>query len=533
MFFRAVILIAFCSTIQSYSQDVKVLNIVKQDVSVNKVDSLNDFNRQSFGLVSAFENYGESKIDSVNPQKKFKDYSAKLDALKSKLTSRVDSLTAFSNRDSLTSRDLNRLKSKLDSINSLCPPKSVGEAQESVEALEQKVSGKIDSIESKINKKLRPFSENGGNMPGAINLPGANLKTSLNIDPNLSIDPNLAVPEFNLPSIENPLGNINSPNLDIGSNIPGEIPSLPNVEMKEIKALQDVSKVQDRVAGINEGSEQIKGYQEDLKKLQEGDVSKIEGLPDAIESKVENLDEIKSLEEAFKEFAAIKAQWNDPEVLKEQALNKAKETAINHFAGHEKELKAAIDKLSKLKAKIPDPEGAIDLFAKRQQFMKGKPIVERIVPGFAFQFQKQVSFWLDLNPYVGFKISGRWLAGLGWNERVAFNFVERSWDKENRIYGFRGFVNFKLRENFWLKGDIENMNSPVRTSPLMTSEIVGKKWIWSYFAGIKKDFQFSKNFKGNVQTLYNVYNPDKRSPYIARLNIRIGFELPLSKKAGP
>jgi hypothetical protein len=38
----------------------------------------------------------------------------------------------------------------------------------------------------------------------------------------------------------------------------------------------------------------------------------------------------------------LKVKWQDPEVMKEEALNKAKETTINHFARHEEELLVVI-----------------------------------------------------------------------------------------------------------------------------------------------------------------------------------------------
>jgi hypothetical protein len=48
--------------------------------------------------------------------------------------------------------------------------------------------------------------------------------------------------------------------------------------------------------------------------------------------------------------------------------------AVNHFAGKEKELMAAMDQLSKVK----DAEQVVDLFKKPVNPMKGKPFVERL-----------------------------------------------------------------------------------------------------------------------------------------------------------
>lgn len=39
-------------------------------------------------------------------------------------------------------------------------------------------------------------------------------------------------------------------------------------------------------------------------------------------------------------------RYFDPDVVKEEVLNKAKQEAVNHFLGHEEELKAGMQKLS-------------------------------------------------------------------------------------------------------------------------------------------------------------------------------------------
>ena len=456
--------------------------------------------------------------------------SKKLDSITQKLAFRLDSLSPLKLSDTL-SRRVAHLRTQLDSLKTTGPTQDIRQVQERISSMQTKFSDDVKAVETKIDEKLGLFSKHSGSIPGSVNLPGA----------NLGLNPNLEIPNMNLPSIndplskmENPLGDIDNPlenidpkDLDIDTDL-GGIPQLP--EIGDVKALEEMKEIQSKLGKVDEVSDQVKGYQEDLQNLKEGNLERLEEIPDAIEGRVENLEQLDGVKEEIKNFDEIKKKWNDPEVLKEEALNKAKETAVNHFAGHEEQLKAVMEKMSKLKAKIPDPEGAIDLFAKRQQFLKGKPIKELLVPGLTLQFQNLTSFWLDLNPQLAFKITGRWQAGLGWNERFAYDFKAREWDLENRMYGMRGFVHFKLKENFWLKADVEKMNAPLRATPIMGSEIIGRGWIWSFFAGVKKDFQFSKYLKGNVQTMYNIYNPDKRSPYVNRLNVRIGFDFPLYKK---
>lgn len=498
--------------------------------SIQKLDSLTVLGNRSSDSLTQVIQVAIRKMDSLsNVPEVVERYTSEIDSLQGKLLSRIDRLSTLAIPDTLLIKNLSQVNARLDSLKFQLLKGDSGAVNTAGE-LKSKITAPLTKIEQAVNEKLSLFSENGVKLPGPVNLPAANLNTQLSIDPNIAIPMEAPTIDLKAPTVKNPLEGIDLPGSDFTPEGSVNIPEMPNAKISEIKLPEDVSGIQDKLSGLSEAGEKIDGYHQDLKNLREGDLSKVQEIPDAIESRVEELEEINSLEKTSEGFAAIKAKWNDPQVLKELALNKAKETAINHFAGHEEELKAAMDKLSKLKAKIPDPEGAIDMFAKRQQFMKEKPIVERFLPGFAFQFQKQNSFWLDLNHYVGFKISGRWLAGLGWNERVAYLFDERQWDKENRIYGLRSFLHFKLKSNFWLKAEAESMNAPVRATPLMASEIVGRDWVWSYFAGIKKDFQFSKGLKANVQTLYNLYNPDKRSPYTTRLNIRMGFEVPIKKK---
>ncbi|WP_276373027.1 hypothetical protein [Chryseolinea sp. H1M3-3] len=343
-----------------------------------------------------------------------------------------------------------------------------------------------------------------------------------------------------LPSVSLPGGDVENLNLPNGSmsNIKTggvEMPqadllgaSMPGIEQPSIPSVSKPAGMGNYSEKITEITDQVKDYQKEIKDFDPGKLDEIKNT-DQWEDKLSELDEVEEVKKQI-DLADQAKRYYDPEVAKEEALNKAKQEAINHFAGHEEELKAAMQQLSKLKAKMPDTEGVVDLFAKRQNPLKDKPFIERVVPGLALQFQKQGSVWLDLNPTLAYKISGRFVAGLGWNERLAYDFDKASWDAKNHIYGLRSFIHFKAKENFWLKGEMEVMRSPLRATPLRGSDIVGRGLVASYFAGIKKDFQLSKTLKGNVQMIYNLYNPEKKSPYINRFNVRMGLELPLKKK---
>ena len=160
--------------------------------------------------------------------------------------------------------------------------------------------------------------------------------------------------------------------------------------------------------------------------------------------------------------------------------------------------------------------------------MRGKPLIERLVPGFSFQIQSGSNILLDFNPYLGYKLNGRFILGFGWNERIAFNWDDKNFVGADRIYGGRSFLQFKVKEGLHLKVETEIMNAFVPSSRFKP-EPGSREWVWSYFAGIKRDFRFSKNVMGNVQVLYNLYDPKHQSPYPTRFVIRMGFEFPLKR----
>lgn len=502
----------FLAMQQVVAQDIDTIKIHRdKELILRKLDSADHSGRRGLDTVSSIARKAQQSLDTLNPQHKLKTYEAKLNNLESRMTSRIDSLNSLGLSDTMLTKQLTQLKDKLDSVKSLGPAENIAQAQERIAALENGVGGKVKAVEGKISEKMGLFTSNGGNIPGSVSLPTTDLKV-----PGVNAD--LGVPGVNLPATGNPVSGFAQPELNTDLKI-------PNAQPRNIQVPDGIDNAKEKLGSLGEVSNQVKGYQGDLQEIQNGDLANTEQLPKALESKVEGMDQLKGFKEQAGSVDAMKKKLNDPAVMKEEALNRAKEAAVNHFAGHEQELKHVIEKMSELKSKIPNPQGPIDLFKKRQQFMKGKPIVERVVPGFTFQFQKQQSFWMDLNLHAGFKISGRWLAGTGWNERLAYDFKHDRWDKKHRIYGVRNFVHFMLRENLWLKADVESMNAPFRPHGFKSNaEITGRKWIWSYLAGVKKDFQFSKSFKGNVQMLYNFYDPERDSPYLTRFNVRMGFE---------
>jgi hypothetical protein len=247
------------------------------------------------------------------------------------------------------------------------------------------------------------------------------------------------------------------------------------------------------------------------------------------EQEVIKLDQVQAASGMVEEGKVFRKKYNDPTSLKEHAFQNAKETAINHFAGQTDKLSEALDRVQKVKSKIPDIEGPVDILKKRQ-VLKKTIFVQRLVPGFAMQIQKRGSYWLDVNPYIAFKVTGRFIGGLGWNYRMAYDFDRAVIDKQQRAYGLRCMAAFKVKSDFWIKMEAERMRAPIKEVSFNSgSEYVRRGFVKSYFAGLKKDFTLGPRLKGHLETMYNLYDPERQSPYQNKINIRMGFDFPLIK----
>lgn len=222
----------------------------------------------------------------------------------------------------------------------------------------------------------------------------------------------------------------------------------------------------------------------------------------------------------------------DAEALKKEVKEKAKQAAVNHFAGKEEQLKAAMEKVAKYKQKYSSLNGVKELSKKPTNEMHGKPLVERIVPGVALQFQKRGDDLLvDFNPYAAYRFTKRINAGLGWNQRIGYNTDRYTFNPNARIFGPRMFGEFKLGKGFSSRGEIELMSTGIPPLNSTTYDPSQREWIWGAFAGIKKEYKIFKNIKGTSMVMARLFNQERKSPYAEVVNVRVGVEFPMKKKA--
>jgi hypothetical protein len=249
------------------------------------------------------------------------------------------------------------------------------------------------------------------------------------------------------------------------------------------------------------------------------------------------MDQLTKESKALQGYEKMAGMGNDPEAMKKMALQEVQKEAVNHFAGKEQQLQAAMNKVSQLKMKYPNLKSLQDTLKKRPNAMHGKPLIERILPGFTFQVLKTDNRTsVDFNPWIGYRFNGRLTAGAGWNSRMRLDFRHAHFGSRHGVYGPRVFGQFKLSKGFSARAELECMNTyvPPSLQPLLAMDRRRREWVWGVFAGIKKDYTLYKNIKGNVQMLYNVYTLFGHHPtvniYGDALAVRLGFEFPMKKK---
>jgi hypothetical protein len=326
----------------------------------------------------------------------------------------------------------------------------------------------------------------------------------------------LDIPSFSMP------GNSSLPDIGVNVTEAGKVGDMVNLPKIEASA-EDLSIL----------SQQASVYKEDIKNIAQGNLNDARAFPEAIESQASKIDGIEELQKqsgVIEEYKNKIEDIKDTKSAREKGPAMAKEVAVDHFAGKQEQLKAAMEKISSYKQKYSSVSSLKDLAKRPPNAMKGKPFIERVVPGLYLQYQQKNSYLIDINPYVGYKITGRLVSGFGWNRRYAYERKTRAWNKRSIIFGPRGYVDLKLGKGFIGHIEAESMNTFVPSNLIGNPDTGHREWVWSFMTGLKKEYRIYNNLKGTALIQYNLFNRYYKAPYVDRLNSRIGFEYVLKKK---
>ena len=399
---------------------------------------------------------------------------------------------------------------KLDSLEQL-RDKNLAEVRNKTEKLKAQSAEKINSLKlpPEVSKEAQQYTQGLSKLD--VSLPSSSLPSM----PSLGTLPNVNIPNTNLP-------NASIPNVD--ANIPNGAGDLKTPEIKTPEALGEVNKIGDQVSEISKVGSEITDAKDKL--------NDPEGRKEVL-AKAEE----KAAESAPVKEVTEKVGMPDHNLLKDGQLSQkelkeqAQQQAIDHFAGKEQQVQAAMGQMSKLKQKYSSVQSIKDLPKRAPNPLKGKPFVERLVPALGFQILVKNEWLTDLYPNIGYRFNGKITAGLGWNQRWGFT-RDGSFNHKAQIYGPRIYGEVTAFRGFSGRLELETMYT--RTPPILkirtNKEVSDREWVPGIFAGIKNEYTIIKNLKGTVTLLYNLYNPDYKSPYGDRLMTRFGFEWKIKKK---
>jgi Cu/Ag efflux protein CusF len=518
------IILIFCGIIASAFGQMSTDSLGQKFASASQNFNVDSFSQKILPspdtLLPSFQ-----KIDSIR-----NGFNLAADSLQTKYQKTISEIGAQTRRITLTIDSLQRLN---------LPASKHTKALDSLKALYSstvsKLTSKLDSLKSKTIDKLSALD-----LPPEYKEPLQEVTNKINqIDLNAGkINlPELKIPGYSLPKMDG-LGNLTDKAGDVANIDPGNLPDIKT-------SVGDLSNVSEQVQGyqrevnnltpdgLGQVTGQVQTYQEDIKNINQGNLRDVEKLPEGLESqatKIDGMDELQKQSAIMDEYKAQLDKLAESNKAKEKAVEVAKKAAVNHFAGEQEQLKAAMEKVSKYKQKYSSVSSIRDLPKRPPNPMKGKPFIERLVPGLYFQYQQKNAYLVDVNPYVGYKISGRFTSGLGWNHRLAYDKKYHTWDDRSRIFGPRAYVDFKVGRGFIAHLEGECMNTFVPSTLLGNPDAGQREWVWSTMTGIKKEYKIYKNLKGTALIQYNLFNRYYKAPYVDRLNSRIGFEYVLKKK---
>jgi hypothetical protein len=324
----------------------------------------------------------------------------------------------------------------------------------------------------------------------------------------------ISAPDLVLPGLTGGDTNLSAALPDLTYSVDGQ--SFPDINLPE--------------TGLGDVIQEVSQYTSQLSELP----TSLDEASSLAESQVKNLSQVSDvagqLGEA-RDLTEMTGSLPSQEEIKKELVQETQKQAINHFQGREQQLQSAMETLAKYKKKYSSLQGLDQIPKRKPNEMRGKPLIERLLPGITLQVHRKDAWMTDFNPYVGYRFNTRLTLGAGWNQRIAYDPDRNEFDPDLRIYGPRLFGDFMIGQGFSARVEPEYINTwvPPQFSS-GNSDAQGREWVFTTMAGIKKEYRFIQNVKGTMLLLYNLYDPHYRSPYGDKLMVRFGFEFPKGKK---
>ncbi|RAW01106.1 hypothetical protein DQQ10_12825 [Pseudochryseolinea flava] len=455
-------------------------------------------------------------LDSlVNPK------SQQLDSIRESFYGQADHLKA-SYKTKMDSLDASRTKitSKLDSLRSL--NLNTDEVTHELDSIDTKRKAAVAALDKKMTalKEKAPKGVADLGLPNELQSKGAVVTQKMETF-QLPVK-DLNIPELSLP--DNPLKNLDGFNTTASSPL-REIGNVP-----DLNGLGKAGELGGELGNVGELGKVTEGVG-DIKEVT-GAVGDVNNLPGTLEGKAAEAAGLPATPDVKSLMGDVPQMPTNGTEAKEIATQQVQQ-AVNHFAGKEQVLQEALEKMAKLKKKYSSLNSLSDIPKRRPNEMRGKPLIERIIPSLTLQIHGRGEYVLvDFNVAAGYRFNGKLTAGLGWNHRVAYNKKRDGFSALPRVYGIRSFAEYKIGKGFSPRVEFEMMNAPV--PPMiqrMSGDYSNRQWVPGAFVGIKKDYKFFGRVRGTSMVMLRLFHYEHKSPYSDVVNVRTGFEFPMRKKA--
>jgi hypothetical protein len=283
--------------------------------------------------------------------------------------------------------------------------------------------------------------------------------------------------------------------------------------------------------------DEVKQYAEQVKELGGADIREVD--TESIEQAAGEIDQLTEVNEQAAAIDKTKSEfekeqeiykqelerYQNLDYIKEQVNDRHMQLGVDPFAGREELLNAAREKLHKLAKKHGSIKSVKNLPLLKRNAMRGKPFVEHLYAGMLIQLHQEPDKAVDISPFIGYKISGVWRAGLGYAYRVRLDKHDVPTHLvSNQTYGYKFFTELDVYKGLFAHVSYESMNTGIRKD-FSSTDLVDRAWVEELYVGGGSSFKIKNIINGYMMTLYNVNHDLLTSPSNARVVIRVGVML--------
>ncbi len=230
--------------------------------------------------------------------------------------------------------------------------------------------------------------------------------------------------------------------------------------------------------------------------------------------------QIKNFKPWQNEYVPQAEVLTDSAQLKAEARRKAEALATDYLAEHPEIMEGVQNKMNRLMKRFSVVPNSTDLSsARKRTSLEGKSLKERLYLAANFQVIAIKPFSVDFSPAVGYRLSTRWVAGLGAMYRKTFDGSMLGISPE--AAGIRLFASYDVLANFFLYTEVAGNSVGVSNPEKPAARI----WEESFLTGLGRQFLIHPKVEMTVTTAYDLLHEPGNAIYPRPWSVRVGFQL--------